>query len=176
MLSQRFLVMSDEQATDDENPEIEQSEPIDFREFLEKHPPSSDVIVKNLFKTSLVRDEYRHELSTPELLLFCLSDICGGQRIFRFHSGERIIDSKTKITQTYIRYLCSNCRRQLKIFALNVDITDYDNCRVYKFGELPLYGSPTPPRLLNLFDHERDMYLKGRRCEFQGLGIGAFVY
>jgi hypothetical protein len=46
----------------------------------------------------------------------------------------------------------------------------------YKFGEYPTYGPPTPTRLLRLFGKDREIFLKGRRCENQGLGIGAFVY
>jgi hypothetical protein len=47
---------------------------------------------------------------------------------------------------------------------------------VFKFGEAPSYGPPTPARLIRLFQSERENFLKGRRCENQGLGIGAFVY
>ncbi len=46
----------------------------------------------------------------------------------------------------------------------------------YKFGELPLYGPPTPSKLIKLIGPDREIFLKGRRCENQGLGIGAFVY
>lgn len=37
-------------------------------------------------------------------------------------------------------------------------------------------GPPTPTRLLRLFGSDREIFLKGRRCENQGLGIGAFTY
>ncbi len=46
----------------------------------------------------------------------------------------------------------------------------------YKFGEYPPYGSPVPSRLIKLIGPDRDIFLKGRRCENQGLGIGAFAY
>ena len=45
-----------------------------------------------------------------------------------------------------------------------------------KFGESPGFGMPTPTRLLKLLGDQKDTFLKGRRCENQGLGIGAFVY
>jgi hypothetical protein len=35
---------------------------------------------------------------------------------------------------------------------------------------------PTPSRLISLIGADRDLFLKGRRSENQGLGIGAFVY
>src|SRR5262249_16626592 len=46
----------------------------------------------------------------------------------------------------------------------------------YKFGELPAFGPPTPARLIRLFGDDKDLFLKGRRSEIHGLGIGAFVY
>src|SRR3954471_5188569 len=47
----------------------------------------------------------------------------------------------------------------------------------YKFGEYPVFGPPTPTRLMKLLgDDDRETFLKGRRCENQGLGIGAFAY
>lgn len=46
----------------------------------------------------------------------------------------------------------------------------------YKFGELPTYGPPVSPKLIKLIGPDRDEFLKGRRCENQGLGVGAFIY
>jgi hypothetical protein len=48
--------------------------------------------------------------------------------------------------------------------------------RCYKFGENPPYGPPTPSRLISLIGPDRELFLKGRRSENQGLGIGAFGY
>ena len=45
-----------------------------------------------------------------------------------------------------------------------------------KLGELPGYGPPVPPRLIKLIGPDREVFLKGRNCENQGLGIGAFTY
>jgi len=41
---------------------------------------------------------------------------------------------------------------------------------------MPEYGPPTPARLIKLIGPDRELFLKGRRCENQGLGVGAFVY
>ena len=46
----------------------------------------------------------------------------------------------------------------------------------YKLGENPPYGPPVPSRLIKLIGPASDMFLKGRNCENQGLGIGAFTY
>lgn len=37
-------------------------------------------------------------------------------------------------------------------------------------------GPNTPARLIKLVGPDRELFLQGRRCENQGLGIGAFVY
>ncbi len=46
----------------------------------------------------------------------------------------------------------------------------------YKLGEFPRYGPPVPARLIKLIGPDKDIFLKGRNCENQGLGIGAFSY
>jgi hypothetical protein len=49
--------------------------------------------------------------------------------------------------------------------------------RIHKYGELPPFGPPTPARLLRILGPaEKDYYLKGRRAENQGMGVGAFAY
>lgn len=48
--------------------------------------------------------------------------------------------------------------------------------QIYKYGESPPFGPKTPARLIRLFGADKDLFLKGRRSETQGLGIGAFSY
>lgn len=45
-----------------------------------------------------------------------------------------------------------------------------------KFGELPTFGPHTPSRVISLIGPDRDLFLKGRAAENEGLGIGAFAY
>jgi hypothetical protein len=47
---------------------------------------------------------------------------------------------------------------------------------VRKLGEFPPFGPPTATRLLTLLGGEKDYFLRGRRAEAQGMGIGAFAY
>ena len=47
---------------------------------------------------------------------------------------------------------------------------------MFKFGENPPFGPPTPARVISVVGPEKDYYLKGRRSENQGLGIAAFAY
>jgi hypothetical protein len=78
----------------------------------------------------------------------------------------------------YVTYRCSNCQKTTKTYSLAVRVDDIQSgagC-CYKFGELPVYGPRTPSRLISLIGPDRGLFLQGRRCESQGLGIGAFVY
>jgi hypothetical protein len=81
-----------------------------------------------------------------------------------------------QVKRTYITYICSNCKSSVKTYAMQVAVENGDNGQCYKFCEYPVYGPPTPARLLRLFGSDRDIFLKGRRCENHGLGIGAFTY
>jgi hypothetical protein len=47
---------------------------------------------------------------------------------------------------------------------------------MFKFGEWPPFGPPTPARVIKLIGPDRELFLSGRRSEIQGMGIGAFVY
>jgi hypothetical protein len=49
-------------------------------------------------------------------------------------------------------------------------------CTMLKLGEDPPFGSRIPARVITLIGPDRDMFLRGRRAELQGLGIGAFAY
>jgi hypothetical protein len=76
----------------------------------------------------------------------------------------------------FLVYICSNCRKSLKTFALSVKRHDAQSGVAQKYGENPSYGPPTPSRLIKIIGEDRDIFLKGRRCENQGLGVGAFAY
>jgi len=45
-----------------------------------------------------------------------------------------------------------------------------------KLGETPPFGPHTPSRVISLIGPDREIFLKGRRAENRGLGIGAFSY
>lgn len=45
-----------------------------------------------------------------------------------------------------------------------------------KYGEWPPFGPPVPNKVLKLFEEDRELFLKGRRAENQGMGIAAFAY
>jgi hypothetical protein len=165
-------------------PEEEQSDVkeeavrIPFSEFLESIPPSTLTDISELTET-----KYRnpglppyYELLTPEIQLHCPDDACNGTRFFRCRTSAPTVKTDS-FSFFYISYVCSNCRKTEKTFSLAARRDeDADSGACYKFGELPVYGPPTPSRLIKLIGPDRETFLKGRRCENQGLGIGAFVY
>ncbi|PKG80060.1 hypothetical protein CXF80_18125 [Shewanella sp. Actino-trap-3] len=162
-----------------EKQEIQEGhEAIGLAEFLESTPPSSlteisDLVEANYYQNGEFSGAY---LTRPEIQLHCPDDSCNGTRFFRCTTKKQISVSE-EFSFEYISYICSNCRKTEKTFSLAVKRSGLDGAgSSYKFGELPLYGPPTPSKLIKLIGPDRDIFLKGRRCENQGLGIGAFVY
>jgi hypothetical protein len=159
---------------------VEEPKAITFAEFLEDVPTSQyrkvTRVTNGNWYTSGGGRRYAL-LSTPELQLHCPNANCNGPRFFRYNE-EAQPRVRERTTLLYLTYRCDNCKRSIKTFALYVEpdpnIPGTGTC--YKIGELPTYGPPTPTRLLKLFGDERETFLKGRRCENQGLGIGAFAY
>lgn len=151
---------------------------ITFSEFLESIPPSSITEINDLVEVIRYQGGgiSGYKLAKPEIQLHCPNDSCNGTRFFRCTTRNPISVSE-EFSFQYISYICSNCRQTEKTFSLAIKKNGgggLGSC--YKFGELPLYGPPTPPKLIKLIGPDRDIFLKGRRCENQGLGIGAFVY
>jgi hypothetical protein len=153
-----------------------QSEGVSFAEFLESRPPGRSVKIKDLLVHENAHGTRSWMLQTPRLHLHCTSDECSGPRYFRFTDGSRYLDKDGQL-KTFVEYICSNCRKTQKIFCLLVNGEGRkEEGFCYKFGEYPAFGPPTPSKLLKMLDHNRDLFMKGRRCESQGLGVGAFSY
>ena len=150
-----------------------------FSEFLESIPPSSLTNISDLTKARHYAGGglAGYQLFTPEIQLHCPSDPCNGIRFFR-RTTQSVPDIPEKnFHYFYISYICSNCRKTEKHFSLAAQRNeDAESGKCYKFGELPEYGPPTASKLIKLIGPDRELFLKGRRCENQGLGIGAFVY
>lgn len=157
----------------------DQSEAVPLAQFLEGYPPGQTVEVVDLFiKKQHTTGGHSWHLNTPQLSMHCTEPSCNGPRFFRYMDGDVSVGYQDTEVQRFITYVCSNFRHTRKFFSLRA--TRRTNNEVdgqcYKFGELPVYGPPTPARLIRLFGDERETFLKGRQCENHGLGIGAFVY
>src|SRR5262249_41518052 len=85
---------------------------------------------------------------------------------------------QNKTYYVYLRYVCRNCDKSLK--TIGVKFTGPKEGDLYgdvmKVGEDPPFGPRVPSRVITLIGPDKDAFLKGRRAEHQGLGIGAFAY
>jgi hypothetical protein len=139
-------------------------------EFLENIPPNETIYIEDLVR----RDDWH--ITTPEVRLHCSHESCNGTRFFRFSGRTVPILNNSTDNYVYLTYRCANCQKSAKIFSLQAHPVTHVAGECYKLGERPVYGPPTPSRLISLIGPDREIFLKGRRCENQGLGIGAFVY
>lgn len=130
-------------------------------DFLSSSPPNSHVKILDLKGSEF--------LVPPVLQLHC--DDCGGMRNFKSTQYSHRLFNDT--TNLFLTYICSNCNKIPKIYSL---LVAKEAETIYKFGEYPPFGPPNPTKLMNLLGKERENFLKGRCCENQGLGVGAFTY
>ena len=115
-------------------------------------------------------------ITWPTLELFCANDKCNGIRFFDSLNKKFDLDIGIDIEQ-FVTFRCRNCKETYKSYAIKIRIKNSNgDGELFKYGEHPTFGSPTPAKLITLFGSERDYYLKGRRAENQGLGIAAFAY
>ena len=158
------------------------SEEVDFQaltEFLESTPPNQMIQVSDLAKWQ--RNQYGggvHLFLTPEIQIHCNHENCNGIRFFRCIEGKDTRLPTDGHKYFYVTYICSNCQRTKKTFSIAAKVFEDEKPQgeCYKFGELPTYGPPVSPKLIKLIGPDREDFLKGRRCETQGLGVGAFIY
>lgn len=154
-------------------------ETITVAQFLEEVPPNQTRTISNLgVRESLkengsLQDVFRRS----ELQLHCSNESCNGIRFFRCMSDQQVLSRRYART-FYVSYLCGNCQNYRKTFSLTAQLHTEGETEgiATKFGELPAFGPPVSPKLIKLIGGDRDLFLKGRRCENQGLGVGAFVY
>jgi hypothetical protein len=142
-----------------------------FANFLEACGPDSAQYVSELVRITPTGPD---AVATPEIELHCESESCNGVRRFRCKDDARL---STDVNFVFLNYSCKNCGDFGKTFSLAVQRDgDKKSGTVQKLGELPPYGPPTPPRVMKLVGEDRELFLKGRRAELHGLGIGAFAY
>jgi hypothetical protein len=145
---------------------------ITIKEFLEKVPPGRAAAVTSLVSTSR---ESSGNFLLPVIELDCDTPACDGIRFFE--PMKDIYLGRSGAVHCFAWYQCRNCKKSLKIYALRAYVPDEANHGdLLKYGEIPAFGPPIPARVISLLGAEREYYLKGRRAENQGLGIGAFAY
>lgn len=156
---------------------LTESVPQTMSDFLESTPPNHLAKISNLSSYEGQHGVMSNVIQLPEIQLHCPRESCNGVRFFRCVLGNSVTLS-TKESNFFVGYVCSNCQRHRKTYSLTARVSADRGTvgEVTKFGELPPFGPPTPARLISLIGPDRDTFLKGRRCENQGLGIGAFIY
>lgn len=151
------------------------SEPasIKIKDFFENIPPSKVSIIGDLAIKYTAYNSTSIILAQPDVEIHC--ERCEGIRFFETDSKIYLDDEN--LHGGFIDYVCKNCEKEHKRYSVWAQRDKGKlSGTIYKYGEHPAFGPSTPTRLLRLFDKEKDYFLKGRRCESQGLGIGAFTY
>lgn len=153
--------------------QVEESIPLS--KFLEAVAPTKLLTISDLRGKAIYNAPGSYYVATPEITLYCGSKACEGLRIFAAASEVKIKQGGE--AHAFIHYRCKNCSETMKTFALwlSFDVEGITGS-AYKFGEVPAFGPPTPARVISLIGPQKDLFLKGRRSENQGLGIAAFAY
>ena len=167
----------------DQPSEEEIKEGIEYQtlaKFLESTPPGQLTHISDLSDWRFphgVAGSY-NVMRSPEIQLHCEHENCNGIRFFKCVAGAEEILTTKEYTYFRLTYRCSNCQQVTKKFSLaaKVDADEKPQGVCYKFKELPPYGPRVPPKLIKLISPDRDEFLRGWRCENQGLGVGAFIY
>jgi hypothetical protein len=148
-----------------------------WAEFLQSTPPEIKEWVSELATTGLVSAS-RLFMETPDLLLHCPSDVCGGPRHFGYADPEPKTFVVGHASPRFINYRCRNCRKSTKIYAVLVQPDQVGGGgTAYKLGEAPPFGGPPiPSRILALLGPDSELFFLGLKAESKALGMGAFAY
>lgn len=157
-----------------------------FTDILQDLPPGHyENVTKVLcWKTKGWSDDKILSLQSPDLQLHCDNEKCNGIRLFECGTNPlsdnifEIGDNDSYFDHCYIEYLCQNCKETSKGFFLILffEEKDIEKVSVIKVGEFPFYGPSIPSRLIKIIGRDRELFLKGRKCESQNLGLASFAY
>lgn len=146
---------------------------IPLEHFFESIPPGEEKQISTPIGRKGLSGPYY--LPTPVIQLHCPDETCNGIRFFELISDRSYLSEGQK-KNVFAVYLCRNCHKSIKEFALSVLLYADETYELYKFGENPPFGPPIPARVVTLIGPDKDFLFKGRRSENQGLGIAAFAY
>ncbi len=153
-------------------PSARETPELTFAEFLQSIPVEVTKLVSEVLGWTTTHS-YPF-LEKPDLRLHCPSDDCSGIRTFTTNNGNAITSNWD---YEYMHYTCRNCKKSAKTFSLLVRPYEKSgSAKVYKLGEYLPFGPPLHPKVIALVGSDRELFLKGRRAELRGLGIGAFAY
>ncbi len=143
-----------------------------LEEFLVKCPPGTveSITIKTYLEPNYGTQRYI-KLETIEL--HC--NRCKGIRFFSVNGQYPLLAIETTINHFCV-FSCNNCKDYNKIYALTISLVSDEDAVVIKVGEWPFFGPPISKYEETLVDKQKEYYMKGRRAENQGMGIGAFAY
>jgi hypothetical protein len=175
-----------------ENPITEQSTPssepittpdvktIGWREFLTDRPVGTRACVDVATRESRVTAEYI-TISLPDLELQCDGNCqclsyCKGSKkntgkLF-CGIGDDTYGRPSTPCDAVLWYSCEKCDKCVKSYVVRF----WSMNDVQKIAEWPPFAPRTPSKAISLVGPDRDLFLKGRKAEIEGLGIGAFTY
>lgn len=149
---------------------------ITLNEFMQDSPPGELRVIEPR-EASGYNHQYPWSVQLPEISRHCDSPKCDREMIHAPESGGNKASFLSDLGSSILIYRCRHCEASvIQIAALFVRDREKRELLAYKFGEFPAFGPKTPNRVLRLIESEKEHFLKGRRAEFQGLGIAAFAY
>ena len=149
-------------------------EPTAWADFLATCHPGTRAEVIGLYDWDV--NGTNRALATPVLELHCDSAKCRGIRFFDGSATGSWLQPG-KFTLRYLEYTCRHCKETYKTYAVAVQADEYSKGgKALKIGEWPPFGPVIPARVAKLVGPDWELFLKGRRSEAQGLGLGAFAY
>jgi DNA-directed RNA polymerase subunit RPC12/RpoP len=153
---------------------------ITIKSFFESVSPYKEVEVEDLKLIYYMIGGRTISANFPEIEVEC--PVCKGKRFFKKTNTESSYSSTDGYSLETILYTCKNCSHSQKIFTLKYKQLEPEKGAevipgsIIKLGEYPPFGESIPAKVITLVGKERDFFLKGRRCENQSLGIGAYAY
>ena len=163
--------MSEEEKQSETTPEEAQVEIIPWATFLKEWPVGLGATVREFGVRDPLTGHGRK--STPTLTLYC--EECKGNRNFDgdwTHSDSLNCQWKND----FLVYTCLNCKRHEKHYCLRCRNRTAGLGEVIKVGEYPELHVPLPTNLHTLLGPDYDCFIKGLKCEKQGLGVAAYAY
>jgi hypothetical protein len=138
-----------------------------FKEFMENCSPYQKCDIDDINIVS------ENSITPNKTDIFIHRDSCDGNRYFRMTNNKTFMESNE--IYSYI-FKCRNCETTQKIITVLGSRRTFAEGYLTKIGEYPPYGKPTPAKFISMIGPDKEIFLKGRRCENQSLGIGAFSY
>jgi hypothetical protein len=149
-----------------------------LHEVLALFPPGKQYLVSAQYVSTT-------QFRWPTVNLYCGTEgLCEDSRLHDAVSADAVeYCAKEGWRESFVTYYCRHCRRSVKQYAIKHKLVATQGSNtpsivgpLIKIGEYPPFGSPLHPRLQKLLGPDHDLLVKARRCEDQGLGIGAAAY